>query len=70
MLQLEGKVDVVLEQLCIRFSKDVETQFYTDMNLLFARLGDVEERMKEVAVQVSSGSFGSKSNNLDLNVEF
>lgn len=33
--KIEGRTDVVLEQLCIKFGKEVEAQFYTEVNLIF-----------------------------------
>lgn len=32
LIKLEARTDVVLEQLVIKFSKDIEAQFYTEIN--------------------------------------
>ncbi|TNV76175.1 hypothetical protein FGO68_gene6777 [Halteria grandinella] len=70
LLQLEGRTDMVLEQLCIKFSRDIESQFYTEINQIMQRLCDVEEKMREVATDATTGKFGHLTNNLDLNVNF
>ena len=70
ILRVESRQDIVLEQLCMRFTRDIEAEFFVQLNHLSQRLGDVEQAMRDVVVNTNSGSFGHLSNNLDLNVDF
>ena len=60
---------MVLEQLCIKFSRDIEYQFYSEVNQIMQQLSNIEEKMKDVATEAIMGKFGTMtSNGIDLNV--
>jgi len=70
ILRVESRQDIVLEQLCMKFTRDIEAEFYVQLSHLSQRLGDIEQGMRDVVVSTHSGIYGHLSNNLDLNVDF
>lgn len=69
---LEARVDVVCEQLCIRFNKEVQNYMYQEINTSFQRLTDIEEKMRQVVTDVNVGNYGhTLGGHFDnLNVDF
>jgi predicted nucleic acid-binding Zn-ribbon protein len=44
------KIEVILGEVCFRFTQEVEVQFYAEIARVFAGLSDFEERMKQIAI--------------------
>lgn len=68
--QVHIKIEVILGEVCFKFTQEVEVRFYTEMNNIFSSLSNFEEKMKEIALQAATGDFGRVGNKagLDLNV--
>ena len=66
------KIEIILNELCFKFTKEVEARFYAEMNAVFSKLSDFEERMRAIALQAARGEFGKVGNKsgLDLEVQF
>ena len=66
------KIDVILSDICFKFTQEVEVRFFTEMNTVYSSLQGFEERMREIALQAASGNYGKVGNKagLDLNVQF
>jgi hypothetical protein len=41
-----------------------------EINATLQKLSNIEERMREVALEATAGKFGHLTNNLDLNLNF
>ena len=66
------KIDVILSDICFKFTQEVEVRFFTEMNTVYSSLQGFEERMREIALQAASGNYGKVGNKagLDHNVQF
>jgi hypothetical protein len=72
---LEERLKATCDLLCFKFSREVEAQFYTEINQLFQKIEDVGTKMRDVALQVAQGSFSHLANSgsntqMDLNIDF
>ncbi|CDW71342.1 UNKNOWN [Stylonychia lemnae] len=68
--QIRDKIDVILNQLIFKFSKDVEAEFYHQINLQFSKLKDMEEKMREISLKAVQGKFGNVGGQMELNMNF
>eukprot|EP00347_Sterkiella_histriomuscorum_P009379 403341435 len=67
---VKQRIDVIINHLIFKFSKDVEAYFYEEIALQLRKLQDMEEKMREVADQASQGHYGNTGGQLNLNVQF
>ena len=59
-ISIEKLIDMVLAKqedvtlnLTLKFSQEVQVPFYSSMNIMFGELRDIEEQMRQIAVQAS-----------------
>ena len=66
------KMEYVLNEVCFKFTQEVELRFYSEMNQVYSGLHNFEERMREIALQAATGEYGKVGNRagLDLHVQF
>lgn len=70
--QVQAKMEFALNEVCFKFTQQVELRFYAEMNQVYSGLHNFEERMREIALQAATGEFGKVGNRagLDLHVQF
>jgi hypothetical protein len=44
------KIEIILAEVCFRFTQEVEVRFYTEVNQIFQGLKNFEERLKQIAL--------------------
>ena len=51
METIKGGGEYIIDQICIRFTTEVESKFYIQMRDLFTQLEGIEEKMVEMSLQ-------------------